>query len=115
MTIITEERYLSLLRKYTEQYEVFKLEDKEDKRWLKVGRVLELMKKLYAKDKIYAIKQMNYLETYQVFYDTGRGALIVNITELLKKLILQKKLEGVETEEEKEGTMEDLINMGLID
>jgi len=51
------------------------------------------MKGLYGRDKVYAVKQLNFLEDAQIAYTEERRALIVQMIELLQKLILHKKLQ----------------------
>ena len=91
--IISEERYLSLVRKHTEQYLYLKEKFPNDKDWKKVKRVLSTLKGLYGRDKVYAVKQMNLLEDRQILFSEERRALIVQLVELLQKLILHKKLQ----------------------
>ena len=90
--ILSEERYLSQARKHTEQYDYLREKFPTDKNFKKVSRVIRSLKHLYAKDKVYAVKQLNYLEMVQVTFSEERRALIVQLIELLQKLILHKKL-----------------------
>lgn len=90
--IISEERYLSLTRKSVEQFEVLKAKFPEDKSFKKIGRIAKSLKSLYGRDKVYAVRQLNYLEKAQVAFSEERRALIVQMIELLQKLILHKKL-----------------------
>jgi hypothetical protein len=58
----------------------------------KLGRVYRQMKSLYFRDKVYAIKHLNFLEKMQVVFSEERKALVVRTIEILQKLILHKKL-----------------------
>ena len=90
--IITEERYTSLARKHKEQYAFLREKFPNDIAFKKAGRVVRVLHTLYPKDKVYAVKQLNYLERHQILFTEERRALIVQIIELLQKLILHKKL-----------------------
>ncbi len=90
--IITEERYLSLSRKCVEQFLYLKEKFPEDKGFKKIGRIAKGLKPLYGRDKVYAVRQLNYLEKAQIAFNEERRALIVQMIELLQKLILHKKL-----------------------
>ena len=90
--IITEERFLSLSRDCVEQFEMLKAKFPEDQNFKKIGRLAKTLKPLYYKDKVYAVRHLNYLEKAQVSFQEERRALIVQMIELLQKLILHKKL-----------------------
>ena len=90
--IITEERFLSQARKFVEQALYLKAKFPEDKNFKKVVRVSKSLKSLYGRDKVYAVRQLNYLEKAQIAFSEERRALIVQMVELLQKLILHKKL-----------------------
>jgi len=90
--IISEERFLSQGRKFAEQYAYLAEKFPEDEYFQKIKRVIKAFGTLYAKDKVYAVKQLNYLEKYQVFFSEERRALVVQMISLLEKLILHKKL-----------------------
>jgi len=91
--IISEERFLSQTRRLNEQYEYLREKFPEDKKFKKIGRVLKTFTHLYSKDKVYSVKQLNFLEDIQITYAEERRALVVQMIELLQKLILHKKLE----------------------
>jgi len=95
-TIITEERFLSRARDLTERYKALKEKFPQDDNWRKLNRVIRTLKHLYPKDKVYAVKQLNYLERVQITFTEERHALIVQTIELLQKLILHKKLQKPE-------------------
>ena len=57
-----------------------------------MGRIVRALKTLYQRDKVYAVKQLNYLEKGIVSFTEERRALLVQVIELLQKLILHKKL-----------------------
>lgn len=92
VTIITEERFLSQARKHTEQFLYLKEKFPEDKSFKKIGRIARTLKSLYGRDKVYAVRQLNYLEKAQASFSEEQHALIVQLIELLQKLILHKKL-----------------------
>jgi hypothetical protein len=92
ITIISEERYKSQTKKFLEQYSHLKMKFPEDIKFKKIGRVLRALKTLYAKDKVYAVKQLNYVEKGFMYFAEERRALLVQVTELLQKLILHKKV-----------------------
>jgi glucose-6-phosphate 1-dehydrogenase len=91
-TIITEERFLSQARKFKEQFLYLQAKFPDDKSFKKLNRVIRSFKGLYGRDKVYAVKQLNYLETVQIGFSEERRALVVHMIELLQKLILHKKL-----------------------
>jgi hypothetical protein len=91
-TIITEERFLSQARKYSEQFLYLKAKFPEDKSFKKLNRVIRSFKGLYGREKVYAVKQLNFLENVQISFSEERRALVVQMIELLQKLILHKKL-----------------------
>ncbi|GEM_PF-4359239 len=93
--IISEERFLSQGRKFEEQYAFLAEKFPKDETFKKIKRVLRIFKNLYAKDKVYAVKQLNYLEKYQISFSEERRALVVQMINVLEKLILQKKLNPV--------------------
>ena len=93
VVIISEERYLSLVRKHLEQYEYLREKFPNDVDWKKLKRITRTFKHLYSKDKVYAVKQLNFLEAVQISYSEERRALIVQMIEMLQKLILHKKLQ----------------------
>ncbi len=90
--IISEERFLSQARKVKEQFLALREKFPEDRNFKKLNRVVRSFKGLYGRDKVYAVKQLNYLETVQVSFSEERRALVVQMIELLQKLILHKKL-----------------------
>lgn len=92
-TIISEERFLSQSRRCVEQFEVLREKFPEDDNFKKLKRVIRPLKTLYGKDKVYAVKHLNYLEKYQITFTEERRALVVQLIELLQKLILHKKLQ----------------------
>lgn len=92
VVIISEERFLSQSRRFLEQYLYLKEKFPEDAKFKKIKRAISPLKKLYRRDKVYAVKQLNYLEKYQIFFTEERRALVIQVIELLQKLILHKKL-----------------------
>ena len=90
--IITQERYLSQARKFTEQFLYLKAKFPEDKGFKKIGSIASGLRPLFGRDKVYAVRQLNYLEKAQISFSEERRALIVQMIELLQKLILHKKL-----------------------
>jgi len=90
--IISEERYRSQNRKFLAQYLYLKEKFPEDKHFKRMGRIVRALKTLYQRDKVYAVKQLNYLEKGIVSFTEERRALLVQVIELLQKLILHKKL-----------------------
>ena len=94
--IIAEERFLSLSLKCSEQYLYLREKFPEDLKFKKLKRVIVSLKVLYKKDKVYAVKYLNYLEKYQMHFTEERRALVVQLIELLQKLILHKKLQKPE-------------------
>ncbi|PID70104.1 hypothetical protein CSB37_03790 [bacterium DOLZORAL124_38_8] len=90
--IITFEQYKGRCKRLIESYQLLKKKFPEDVKFKKMNRVFRLMRSLYGRDKIYAVNHLNYLEHHQVYFDEERRALIVQGIELLKKLILHKKL-----------------------
>jgi hypothetical protein len=92
VVIISEERFQSQSRRLLEQYLFLKEKFPKDEKFKKLGRVPRVLKTLYRKDKVYAVKQLNYLEKHQIFFSEERRSLVVQMTELLQKLILHQKL-----------------------
>ncbi len=90
--IITEERFLSQARKCLEQALYLKAKFPEDKNFKRIVRIAKSLKPLYGRDKVYNVRQLNYLEKAQVTFSEERRALIVQMIELLQKLILHKKI-----------------------
>ncbi|MDH3324862.1 MAG: hypothetical protein OEL89_04445 [Candidatus Peregrinibacteria bacterium] len=90
--IISKERYRSQSRKFLEQYLYLQKKYPEDNDFKKVGRILRALKMLYPKDKVYAVKQLNYVEKSLILFSDERRSLLVQVMELLQKLILHKKL-----------------------
>lgn len=90
--IITEERFLSQARKHVEQALYLKAKFPEDKNFKKIVRIAKSLKPLYGRDKVYSVRQLNFLEKAQIVFRDERRALIVQMIELLQKLILHKKL-----------------------
>ena len=90
--IISEERYLSQSQKFLESFLYLKEKFPEDVKFKKIGRTIRLLKTLYLKDKVYAVKQLNHLEKTLILFSEERRALMVQVIELLQKLILHKKL-----------------------
>ena len=66
--------------------------DPKDVNFKKLSRVYRQMKSLYFRDKVYAVKHLNFLEKMQVFFSEEKRALVVQTVEILEKLILHKKL-----------------------
>lgn len=64
----------------------------EKNRFKKVKRILERMKSAKARPKMYAIKCLNSLEKYQMLFQNEERAIIVQMVELMEKVILHKKL-----------------------
>lgn len=95
--IISEERFRSQAKQATELFK--KLRDKfpEDVNFRKISRVFRQMKSLYFRDKVYAVKHLNFLEKMQVFFSEEKRALVVQTIEILQKLILHKKLNKEES------------------
>lgn len=90
--IITPERYLSQVRKCREQALNLQAKFPEDKNFKRILRITKGLKALYGRDKVYAVRQLNYLEKAQVSFSEEQHALIVQMIEVLQKLILHKKL-----------------------
>jgi len=90
--IITEEQFKSRYLAIKERFEVLNAFDKQDARWKKVGRLIKIMKQVYHRDKVYAVKYMNLLEKYQPSFQEEKRALIVRSIDLMQKVILHKKL-----------------------
>ncbi|NCP67494.1 hypothetical protein GW756_02330 [bacterium] len=90
--IISEERFLSQARKAKEQYLFLREKFPDDKDFKRLNRVIRAFHGLYGRDKVYAVKQLNYLENVQISFQEERRALVVQMIELLQKLILHKKL-----------------------
>ena len=91
--VISKERYISQVKGFQEAYLVLREKFPEDENFRNLKPVIMNLKKLYPKDKVYAVKQMNYLEKHQVTFVEERRALIVKIVGVLQKLILHKKLQ----------------------
>lgn len=84
-----KERYVLLL----EKSESSTMKDElEKKRFKKVQKIVVRMKSAYARPKMYAIKNLNALEKYQVLFQDEERAVIVQMVELMEKVILHKKL-----------------------
>lgn len=96
IVIISEERFLSQSRRFLEQYLYLAEKFPEDLKFKKIKRILRSLKGLYRRDKVYAVKQLNYLEKSQLFFTEERRALVVQVIELLQKLILHKKVNKIE-------------------
>jgi uncharacterized membrane protein YbaN (DUF454 family) len=90
--ILTEERFRSHVKQAMESFKKLKDKFPEDDNFRKISRVYRQMKSLYFRDKVYAVKHLNYLEKYQSSFTEERRALIVQTIEILQKLILHKKL-----------------------
>ena len=95
--IISEERYLSQSRRCWEQYLVLGEKFPNDKNFKKLARIIRPLKNLYHRDKVYAVRSLNYLENCQLAFSEERRALVVQVIELLQKLILHKKLQKPES------------------
>lgn len=93
VNIISEERFLSQIRRALEKYVLLQEGDPEDKKFKKIGYKIRGLKKLYKKDKVYAVKQLNYFEKSQILFTEEKRALVVFLIEVLQKLILHKKLQ----------------------
>jgi len=90
--IISEERFISRVQRVRHSYKDLLVKYKEDVNLKKLGRVYRQMKSLYFRDKVYAIKHLNFLEKMQVVFSEEKRALVVQTVEILEKLILHKKL-----------------------
>ena len=90
--ILSDEQFKSRYTLIWEKYQALKEKFPEDKHWKKLGRVLRQAKASYGKDKVYAVKYLNYFEMVQVSYSEERRALVVRAIELMQKVILHKKL-----------------------
>lgn len=90
--IISEERFKSQGFELLESYKALQQKFPKDVSFKKVGRSIRTLRSLYGRDKVYAVRQLNYLEKAQIAFDEERRALIVRAIELLQKLILHKKL-----------------------
>jgi hypothetical protein len=119
VTIISPERFKSTYESIKERYyEVLKTSEKKynhqelqekfleensersekseeltpKNRFKKVQKILIRMKSAYARPKMYAIKNLNALEKYQIMFKDEERAVIVQMIELMEKVILHKKL-----------------------
>ena len=90
--ILSFEQYKGRCSRMIASYKILKEKFPEDIKFKKMNRVFKQMKSLYGRDKIYAINHMNYLANHQLYFEEERRALIVQAIELLKKVILHKKL-----------------------
>ena len=84
-------QYREIIFRYNQLLEN-KKENRENRRFTKMGKVLQRMKSAQAREKIYAIKYLNSLEKYQPIFRDEERALVVKAVELLEKVILHKKL-----------------------
>lgn len=100
VNIISDEqfksRYLAIKERYTQILKIseknFQHEQSEKNRFKKVARIVERMKSAKARPKMYAIKCLNSLEKYQMMFQNEERAIIVQMVELMEKVILHKKL-----------------------
>ena len=116
VTIISDEqfksRYLSIKERYFSVLEISEknfnnereekkrnyknlsdiIDESEKNRFKKVKRILERMKSAKERQKMYAIKCLNSLEKYQMLFQNEERAVIVQMVELMEKVILHKKL-----------------------
>ena len=133
--IISFERFKSQYKLIKTKVQELKLKFPEDLRLKKISRTLYRMKSAYSRDKSYAIKYLNTLEKYRLFFSEERGALIVKAIELMEKVILHKKINTDlkfknNTEKSQDSSInpdkqikitehnpdiENLINMGLLE
>lgn len=90
--IISAQRYQSQIKQAEEKYKLLTKKEEEDKKWKKLRGRMKKLRSLYHKDKVYAVKQLNFFEQSQILFQNEKRALIVFIVELLQKLILHKKL-----------------------
>ena len=65
---------------------------KRKKKWEKLGKNFERMKKCYSARKILTIKTLRFFEKYKLLFKEEQRALIVRCIELLKKVLWHKKL-----------------------
>jgi uncharacterized membrane protein YbaN (DUF454 family) len=90
--ILTEERFQSQIKEARESFRRLRDKFPEDDNFRKISRVFRQIKSLYFRDKVYAVKHLNFLEKIQVVFSEERKALVVRTIEILQKLILHKKL-----------------------
>ncbi|HID92415.1 TPA: hypothetical protein EYG96_00590 [Candidatus Gracilibacteria bacterium] len=97
--IISQQRFESERERFFSQYEFLleKTEDAEEKKkWKKLGKNFERMKKCYSAKKVLTIKTLRFFEKYQLSFKEGQRAIIVRCIELLKKLLWHKKLNKID-------------------
>jgi hypothetical protein len=92
--ILSPERFKSLYTDLWNRYVLLLDKFPDDKKWKKMRRLLKLMKSSYGRDKVYAVKYLHNLERIQPGLTEERRAFIVRAIELMKKVILQKKVES---------------------
>jgi len=93
-SIISKERFLSQVKKAQHKHAQMLQSCPSDQSFRAIGPRIYDLRKLYDREKIYAVKQMQYFRQYQRLFTKEKRALMVTITELLQKLILHKKLES---------------------
>ena len=97
--IISFERFKSQYKNILEKYKILLAKDKEkgevDINFKKIGRIIKNIRSIYGRDKVYAVRYLNYLEKYQCMFSEEKRALIVKAVELCQKVILHKKLRKV--------------------
>jgi hypothetical protein len=91
-SIISEERFISQSQQVRHFYKILLDKEKDDENFRKLGRVYRQIKSLYFRDKVYAVRQLNFLEKMQTVFFEEKRALVVQTVEILQKLILHKKL-----------------------
>ncbi len=100
-----KERYLQVLEKSNKRFQEERIQKRNNARFLsdleenpeknrfqKVGRILIRMKDAHARPKMHSIKYLNSLEKYQMMFKDEERAVIVQMVELMEKVILHKKL-----------------------
>ena len=92
VNILTEERFRSQTKRLKESFRALREKFPEDENFKKISRVFRQLKSLYFRDKVYAVKHLNFLEKMQIAFSEERRALVVQTVEVLEKLILHKKL-----------------------
>ena len=96
--IISKQRFESERERFYSQYNFLlekletKQETEEKKKWQKLGKNFERMKKCYSAKKVLTIKTLRFFEKYQLSFKEEQRAVIVRCIELLKKLLWHKKL-----------------------
>ncbi|MEI7511530.1 MAG: hypothetical protein WCJ84_05210 [Candidatus Peregrinibacteria bacterium] len=90
--VISEEDYLRQYQILLERFQKFQADDPENERFLRMGKNFKRLQNAYSRHPFFVVRQMRAIEKYHLVFQGEQRSVMIEMVELLKKLLWEKKL-----------------------